>query len=153
MWGRYPPIDTSPQFGDPDVIWTRNLLIVRRQQQQTVHHRTTLLPALDIRPGKQHNWRQQRRPTSLQLPAAPSSPTTQVSTGSWTTGFALCVFPRKLIQQRRSWLTTTPAWLMVPPILTHGWLLLSLNLGLRRDYTARNPSSQDTDDELPTLMA
>jgi hypothetical protein len=48
---------------------------------------------------------------------------------------------------------TTPAWLMVPPIFTHGWLPLSLNLGLLRDHTARNPSSQDTDDELQTLLA
>jgi hypothetical protein len=68
-------------------------------------------------------------------------------------GSRLCVFPRKLIPQRRSWLTTTPAWLMAPLILTYGWLPPSLNLGWRRDHTARNPSSQDTDDELPTLMA
>jgi hypothetical protein len=46
-----------------------------------------------------------------------------------------------------------PCLAKAPPILTHGCLLLSLNLGLRRDNMARCPSSQDTDDELPTLMA
>jgi hypothetical protein len=35
-----------------------------------------------------HTWRQKRLPTLLHLPAAPSSPTSQVSAGSSTTRFA-----------------------------------------------------------------
>jgi hypothetical protein len=46
----------------------------------------------------------------------------------------------------------TSAQLMALPSSLTDDCLLSLNLGLRRGHTARNPSSQDTEDELPTLM-
>jgi hypothetical protein len=162
MWGRYPHHRYLPHIGDLDVITTTwfehaTFWSTWSQQQIACSHFATAQHCSQTCTvnckGNGHNWHQHRRPTSPQLPAANSSPTSQVSAGSSTTGFAPLRFPRKLIPQRRSWLTTTPAWLMVPPILTHGWLPLSLNLGLRRNHTACNPSSQDTDDELQTLMA
>jgi hypothetical protein len=67
------------------------------------------------------------------------------------TGSYLCVFPCKVIPQHRSGIHYGLCSTNGIIILTYGWLPLSLNLGLRRDHTARSPSSQDIDDELQHL--
>jgi hypothetical protein len=158
MWGRYPPHLYLPPYWWPRRDLNNTQLSDRRDHNNrfSCSHFTTVQHCSQTCTvhckGNGHNWRQNRRPTS-QLPAAPSSPTSQVSAGSSTTGFAFLRFPRKLIPERRSWLTTTLAWLRHSHILNYGWLPLSLNLGLLRDHAARNPSSQDTDDDLQTLMA
>jgi hypothetical protein len=53
------------------------------------------------------------------------------------TGSDLCVFPRKLIPQRRSRVNYDLNAANGTTIPTYGWLPLSLNLGLRRDFTWR----------------
>jgi hypothetical protein len=55
------------------------------------------------------------------------------------TGSPLCVFPRKLIPQRRSRIHYVQCAANGTTILT--------NLGWRRDHTPSNPASQDTGDE------
>jgi hypothetical protein len=49
------------------------------------------------------------------------------------TGSDLCVFPRKLVPQRRSTVDLSAANGTTIP--TYGWLPPSLNLGLLRDFT------------------
>jgi hypothetical protein len=49
----------------------------------------------------------------------------------------LCVFPRRLIPQRRSRVNYDLCAANGTTIPTYGWLPLSLNLGLRRDFTWR----------------
>jgi hypothetical protein len=53
------------------------------------------------------------------------------------TGSDLCVFPRKLIPQRKSRVNYDLSVANGTTIPTYGWLPLSLNLGLRRDFTWR----------------
>jgi hypothetical protein len=53
------------------------------------------------------------------------------------TGSDLCVFPRKLIPQRKSRVNYELRAVNGTTIPTYGWLPLSLNLGLRRDFTWR----------------
>jgi hypothetical protein len=53
------------------------------------------------------------------------------------TGSDLCVFPRKLVPQRRSTVNYDLSAANGTTIPTYGWLPLSLNLGLRRDFTWR----------------
>jgi hypothetical protein len=168
MRGRYPPIDTSLPYWwryhdeDDDVIWTRNLLIVlptlqpRLCQQLSIwYHCTTLLPYL--------HRQLQGKPTQLTSTATPHI-TTATSRTFITdqsrkrrflndTGSLLCVYPRKLIPQRRSRIYYDHCEANGTTILTYGWLALSINLGWRRNHTPRNPASQDTGDELLTLGA
>jgi hypothetical protein len=53
------------------------------------------------------------------------------------TGSDLCVFPRKLVPQRKSRVNYDIRAANGTTIPTYGWLPLSLNLGLRRDFTWR----------------
>jgi hypothetical protein len=53
------------------------------------------------------------------------------------TGSDLCVFPRKLIPQRRLRIHYDHCAANGTTIPTYGWLPLSLNLGMRRDFTWR----------------
>jgi hypothetical protein len=52
-------------------------------------------------------------------------------------GSDLCVFPRKLIPQRRSRVNYDLCVANGTTIPTYGWLPLSFNLGLRREFTRR----------------
>jgi hypothetical protein len=53
------------------------------------------------------------------------------------TGSDLCVFPRKLIPQRRERVNYDLCTANGTTIHTYGWLPLSLNLGLRQEFTWR----------------
>jgi hypothetical protein len=53
------------------------------------------------------------------------------------TGSDLCVFPRKFLPQRGSRFDYDLCAANGTTISTYGWLPLSLNLGLRRDFTWR----------------
>jgi cleavage and polyadenylation specificity factor subunit 1 len=53
------------------------------------------------------------------------------------TGSDLCLFPRKLVPQRRERVNYDLCAANGTTISTYGWLPLSLNLGLRRDFTWR----------------
>jgi hypothetical protein len=53
------------------------------------------------------------------------------------TGSDLCVFPRKLIPQRKESVNFDIRAANGTTIRTYGWLTLKLNLGLRRDFTWR----------------
>jgi hypothetical protein len=53
------------------------------------------------------------------------------------TGSDICVFPRKILPQRRSRVDYDLSAANGTTISTYGWLPLSLNLGLRRDFTWR----------------
>jgi hypothetical protein len=53
------------------------------------------------------------------------------------TGLDLCVFPRKLIPRRKERVNYDLCTANVTIIPTYGWLPLSLDLGLRRDFTWR----------------
>jgi hypothetical protein len=53
------------------------------------------------------------------------------------TGSDLCVYPRKLIPQPRERVNYDLCAANGSTIHTYGWLSLSLNLGLRRDFTWR----------------
>jgi hypothetical protein len=53
------------------------------------------------------------------------------------TGSDLCVYPRKFIPQRRSRVNNDLYAANGNTIHTYGWLSLSLNLGLRREFTWR----------------
>jgi hypothetical protein len=53
------------------------------------------------------------------------------------TGSNLCVYPRKLIPQRRERVNYNLCAANGTTIRTYGWLPLSLNLGLRLDFTWR----------------
>jgi hypothetical protein len=114
MWRRYPHIDTSPHIGDPDVITTTTTVHL-----QPLYHRTTLLPDLHLQ--------LQGKRTQLTSTASPdiTTPTGRIFITNQSSK-RLCVFPRKLIPQRRSWLTMTTAWLMaLPSSLTDDCLLAS----------------------------
>jgi hypothetical protein len=53
------------------------------------------------------------------------------------TGLVLCVYPRKLIPQRKTRVNYDLCAANGITIPTYGWLPLSLNLGLRRHFTWR----------------
>jgi hypothetical protein len=53
------------------------------------------------------------------------------------TGSDLCVFPRKLIPQRRQWVNYDLGGANITTIQTYGSLPLSLNLGLLWEFTWR----------------
>jgi hypothetical protein len=51
------------------------------------------------------------------------------------TGSDLCVFPRRLVPRRRERTSYDLFAANVTPLPTYGWHTLTLNLGLRRDFT------------------
>jgi hypothetical protein len=53
------------------------------------------------------------------------------------TGSDLCVYPRRLIPRRRERVNYNLCAASGTTAHTYGWLPLSLNLGLRRDFTWR----------------
>jgi hypothetical protein len=92
-------------------------------------------------------YHQQRKPTQQTSPAAHECSTTTgrlITTDRSTkrqflvdTDFDLCVYPRRLIPRRRERANYDLCAANGTTIHTNGWLPLSLNFGLRRDFTWR----------------
>jgi hypothetical protein len=138
----------SPHIGDPDV----NTQTPRTTVRTTNATAKNLSTSFDLVPplkedraqrcsltyivnckGNGHNRHPQRRPASLQPPAAAaSSPTPPVQQ---VPGSHLCMLPRKLIPQRRSRIHYDPCAAKGTIIHTYGRLPISLNLGLYREPT------------------
>jgi hypothetical protein len=49
----------------------------------------------------------------------------------------LCAYPNRLIPRRKEWVNYNLCAASGTTIHTYGWLLLNINLGLRRDFTWR----------------
>jgi hypothetical protein len=102
---------------------------------------TTLFPALRL-PSQQEKLEQQLSAAAYVNTTATDrlfiTNKTRTRRFLIDTGSDLCVYPRKFIPQRRSrvnYILCVANGTLIP---TYGWLSLSLNLGLRRDFMRHN---------------